>query len=244
MVATRAGAVPNNDKARRIVVEFAGGELSTLQPEQPVEAQVTLSSGKLLRSYVEALPWQKSWRLFIDFQPDGKKPVDMRAQLKLRGKVLTETFSDVYPAMTAERPRPGPSTATPARPAGGACCSRCWCSAPRRSAAALMWTVLGSDGFKVTEAGLLRDLRGDVRLDRHLVLERLLRIPAGRAAAASAEPAARRPGRWPDPRLARAHRDPGAGLQRGSGRRLRPARGELPLAARRPAGSRPSTSSC
>ena len=49
-------------------------------PEQPVEAQVTLSSGKLLRSYVEALPWQKSWRLFIDFQPDGKKPVDMRAR--------------------------------------------------------------------------------------------------------------------------------------------------------------------
>ena len=38
-----------------------------------------LSSGKLLRSYVEALPWQKSWRLFIDFEPDGKKPVDMRA---------------------------------------------------------------------------------------------------------------------------------------------------------------------
>jgi glucans biosynthesis protein len=96
VVATRGGAVPNNDKARRVVVEFAGGELSTLQPEQPVESQVTLSSGKLLRSYVECLPWQKSWRLFIDFQPDGKKPVDMRAQLKLHGKVLTETFSDVY----------------------------------------------------------------------------------------------------------------------------------------------------
>lgn len=96
VVATRAGAVPSNDKARRIVAEFAGGELTGLQPGQPVEAQVTLSSGKLLRSYVEALPWQKSWRLFIDFQPDGKKPVDMRAQLSLRGKVLTETFSDVY----------------------------------------------------------------------------------------------------------------------------------------------------
>jgi glucans biosynthesis protein len=96
VVATRAGAVPNNDKARRIVAEFAGGELTTLGPEQPVEAQVTLSSGKLLRSYVECLPWQKSWRLFIDFQPDGKKPVDLRAQLNLRSKILTETFSDVF----------------------------------------------------------------------------------------------------------------------------------------------------
>ncbi len=96
VVATRASAIPSNDKGRRIVAEFAGGELAGLQPEQPVEAQVTLSSGKLLRSYVEALPWQKSWRLFIDFQPDGKKPVDMWARLTLHGQALTETFSDVY----------------------------------------------------------------------------------------------------------------------------------------------------
>jgi glucans biosynthesis protein len=96
VVATRAGAIPNNDKGRRIVAEFAGGELAGLQHEQPVEAEVKLSSGKLLRSYVEALPGQTRWRLFIDFQPDGKKPVDMRANLKLHGQVLTETFSDVY----------------------------------------------------------------------------------------------------------------------------------------------------
>jgi glucans biosynthesis protein len=96
VVATRAGAIPGNDKARRIVAEFSGGELATLRPEQPVEAQVTLSSGKLLRSYVECLPWQKSWRLFADFEPDGKKPVDMRAKLTLRGRALTETFSNVY----------------------------------------------------------------------------------------------------------------------------------------------------
>ena len=96
VVATRAGAIAGKDKARRVVAEFAGGEFATLLPEQPVEAQVTLSSGKLLRSYVECLPWQKSWRLFIDFQPDGKKPVDMRAALALRGNVLTETFSNVY----------------------------------------------------------------------------------------------------------------------------------------------------
>ena len=96
VVATRAAAIPKNDKARRIVVEFAGGDLSTLQPEQPVEAHVSLDSGKLLRSYVEALPSQRSWRLFIDFEPEGKKPVDMRATLALRGVPLTETFSTVH----------------------------------------------------------------------------------------------------------------------------------------------------
>lgn len=95
-VATRAGAIPNNDKARRVVVEFAGGDLSTLQPEQPVEATVSLTGGKLLRSYVEALPSQGSWRLFIDFEPEGKKPVDMRAILALRGVPLTETFTTVH----------------------------------------------------------------------------------------------------------------------------------------------------
>lgn len=96
VVATRPGAVIGNDKARRVVVEFAGGELPSLRPEQPVEAQVTLSSGKLLRSYVEALPGQKTWRLFVDFEPDGKKPADLRAALALRGVVLTETFSYVH----------------------------------------------------------------------------------------------------------------------------------------------------
>jgi len=96
VVSTRTASVPGNNKARRMVVEFEGGELASLRAEQPVEAQVTLSTGKLLRSYVEALPWQKSWRLFIDFEPDGKKPVDLRAHLALRGVVLTETFSGLH----------------------------------------------------------------------------------------------------------------------------------------------------
>ncbi len=96
VIATRTGGVIGNDKARRVVVEFAGGEMPSLQPEQPVEARVTLSSGKQLRTFVEALPWQKTWRLFIDFEPDGKKPVDIRAALTLRGRPLTETFSYVH----------------------------------------------------------------------------------------------------------------------------------------------------
>ena len=96
VVATRSGAIPDNDKARRVVVEFAGGDLSTLQPEQPVEAHVSLGSGKMLRGYVEALPSQRSWRLFIDFEPEGKKPVDMRATLTLRGVRMTETFATIH----------------------------------------------------------------------------------------------------------------------------------------------------
>lgn len=95
-VATRAGAVPGQSKQRRMVVEFAGGELASLEPEQPVTSDVGLANAKLKRTYVEALPWKRGWRLFIDFEPDGKKPVDLRAVLQLRGQPLTETWTAVF----------------------------------------------------------------------------------------------------------------------------------------------------
>ena len=97
VIATRAGAVPGADKQRRLVVEFAGGELSTLEPEQPVSANVSLKGGKVTRTYVEALPSRRTWRMFIDFEPEAKKPTDIRASLVLRGKTLTETFADFFP---------------------------------------------------------------------------------------------------------------------------------------------------
>ena len=97
VIASRAGAVPGADKQRRLVVEFAGGDLPTLEPEQPVTSNVSLKGGKVVRTYVEALPSQKTWRLFIDLQPEQGKAVDIRAFLVLRGKTLTETFSDLVP---------------------------------------------------------------------------------------------------------------------------------------------------
>jgi glucans biosynthesis protein len=96
VIATRAAAVPYDSKQRRIVVEFAGGELGTLEPEQPVTPDVSLSNAKVRRTYVEAIPAKRSWRLFIDFEPEGKKPVDLRAVLQLRGTVLTETWTSVF----------------------------------------------------------------------------------------------------------------------------------------------------
>jgi glucans biosynthesis protein len=101
VVATRAGNVPYASKQRRLVVEFAGGELATLGPEQPVMANVSVTGGKLTRTYVEQLlapgTSQGNWRMFIDFQPDESKegkPADLRAFLTLRGTPLTETFVD------------------------------------------------------------------------------------------------------------------------------------------------------
>jgi glucans biosynthesis protein len=96
VVATRAGAVSNAEGQRRFVIEFQGGKLASLPADQKVEANVSLSAGKLKRSYVEALPTQKTWRLFLEVEPDQKKPVDMRAFLTLSQQPISETWSMVW----------------------------------------------------------------------------------------------------------------------------------------------------
>ena len=72
------------------------GELAALEPEQPVTADVGLTNAKLTRAHVEALPWKRNWRLTIDFEPEGKKPVDLRAVMQLRGQNLTETWTSTF----------------------------------------------------------------------------------------------------------------------------------------------------
>jgi glucans biosynthesis protein len=96
VTATRDGAVSYAPKQRRFVVEFAGGELASLEPEQPVTSDVSVANAKVHRIHVEALPWKRTWRVIIDFEPDGKKPVDLRAVLQLRGVALTETWIGAY----------------------------------------------------------------------------------------------------------------------------------------------------
>jgi glucans biosynthesis protein len=84
---------PPNGTFWRLAVEFGGGDIAGLRPTQPVDAKVTVSSGRLIQARTEPIPDESSWRLFIDVQPDGKKPSDVRAYLRLYGEVLTETLS-------------------------------------------------------------------------------------------------------------------------------------------------------
>ncbi|CAN5906290.1 glucan biosynthesis protein G [soil metagenome] len=92
VVATRTSALGGRPRQRLVVVEFAGGDLQSLANEQPVEAVVSTSSGKILRQRAERSP-TGTWRLFTEIEPDGRKPVDLRAFLRLRGEALTETWS-------------------------------------------------------------------------------------------------------------------------------------------------------
>ena len=79
--------------ARRVVVDFAGGELVNLRPEHPVSAQVSVSVGKLLDAQLHPILSTKAWRLVADVEPDGKKPIEMRAFLRLYDEALTETWT-------------------------------------------------------------------------------------------------------------------------------------------------------
>lgn len=79
--------------SRRVVVDFAGGELANLQPQHPVSAQVSVSVGKLLDAQLHPIASTRTWRLVADVEPDGKKPIEMRAFLRLYDEALTETWT-------------------------------------------------------------------------------------------------------------------------------------------------------
>jgi glucans biosynthesis protein len=76
---------------RHFVVDFAGGDLEFLRPEQPVEAVVTTSAGELRQPIVQKNTETGGWRVFFDLLPDNK-PADLRCVLRLRARPLTETW--------------------------------------------------------------------------------------------------------------------------------------------------------
>jgi periplasmic glucans biosynthesis protein len=98
VVATRNGNPAMGDNkgrfaagARRMVVEFAGGELDGLDGAQPVKADVSAENGQ-----IEALTVQRLatgvWRVAFVVTPRIKKPVDLHCYLTLYGEALTESW--------------------------------------------------------------------------------------------------------------------------------------------------------
>ncbi len=79
--------------ARRMLIEFAGGELDGLDGTQPVKAELSADNGQIEALTVQRVPQSGSWRVAFIVTPRPKKPVvDMRCYLTLYGEVLTETW--------------------------------------------------------------------------------------------------------------------------------------------------------
>ena len=104
-VATRWGLArysghPNRAPAEllRFSLDFAGGDLDLLRPEQPVHLVVSASSGEIRNTRAHKNDAIGGWRALFDFLPDGDKPADLRCFLRLRNDVLTETWSYLWTA--------------------------------------------------------------------------------------------------------------------------------------------------
>ena len=95
-VATRVGAVPNQPKQRRMVVEFAGGELASLRAGTTRQIRRCADERQGSTNLCRSPALETRMAAFIDFEPDGKKPVDLRAVLQLHGQTLTETWTGVF----------------------------------------------------------------------------------------------------------------------------------------------------
>ena len=99
VIATRTGnpAVGDNPGhfgagARRVIVDFAGGDLEGLEAAQPVKAQATADNGQIDALAVQRLGANGVWRAAMVVTPKGKKPIDLRCHLTLYGEVLTESW--------------------------------------------------------------------------------------------------------------------------------------------------------
>ena len=98
VVATRNGNPAMGDNkghfapgARRMLVDFAGGELEGLEGAQPVKAQVSADNGQIEAVTVQRLA-SGVWRVAFVVTPKVKKAVDLRCYLTLHGEGLTETW--------------------------------------------------------------------------------------------------------------------------------------------------------
>ena len=95
VVNTRTGEGGANKNAQVFNIDFAGGKLKTISPNE-VSAVVTVDNqAKLLEQHIVKNEFVEGLRLELQIEPAGK-PVQLRAYLKKGNEVLTETWDYVF----------------------------------------------------------------------------------------------------------------------------------------------------
>jgi glucans biosynthesis protein len=99
-IATRFGHVLSGTTVvpgmRRLIIDFAGGDLDVLNSAQPVQATVSATGGNVDAVTVERLPENAVWRVAMRLKPNGDRPIDLRCFLTLYGEALTETWTYLW----------------------------------------------------------------------------------------------------------------------------------------------------
>lgn len=93
------GTAKATAKGYRIVVDFAGGSLAQVRPNDPVTGVVTgLDGTKVVEKTVHWIAPSKHWRLSILAVPAAGKPLALRAYLDTGHGAATETWTYTLPA--------------------------------------------------------------------------------------------------------------------------------------------------
>ena len=99
VIATRNGNPAMGDNkghfgpgARRILIDFAGGELDGLDAAQPLKALTMADNAQIEALTVQRVAQNGAWRVAFVVTPKAKKPVELHCYLALYGEVLTETW--------------------------------------------------------------------------------------------------------------------------------------------------------
>src|SRR5690606_35438018 len=84
VIATRVGNAgvgtyeESSSRTRRVLIDFAGGDLDGLNAAQPVKAEVRANGGDVDAITVEQLRGTNTWRVAFRLTPKGNGPVDLR----------------------------------------------------------------------------------------------------------------------------------------------------------------------
>ena len=94
-IATRTTGAGSREDVRRVIIDFAGGDLDGLDRTQPVRAYVSANGGRVDTVTVERITETGAWRVTFRVVPSkAKQAVDIRCYLTLYGEALTETWMD------------------------------------------------------------------------------------------------------------------------------------------------------
>lgn len=96
-IATRTSPMHGrNDNSRRVLIDFAGGDLDTLVANQPVKAELSARNADIDSVTVQRLAENGVWRVSFRLTPKGNQNADLRCYLTLYGEALTETWTYLW----------------------------------------------------------------------------------------------------------------------------------------------------
>jgi glucans biosynthesis protein len=89
-------AHPPPQYVRRYIVDFAPTDTAVLGALSAPEPSLVLSHGRYDDLQVKPLPAEQGWRVSFLLEPEAGRPADMRLQLRVDDRVVSETWNHVW----------------------------------------------------------------------------------------------------------------------------------------------------